>query len=237
MNLRSFLKDGAQLKLVPTEVEALRSIVDKASAFQIKVKEVLAQRGPIELTVLKNYLRCAEGLNIIIEPDIRYLRQKVLSSLNPNAPVAKREERDFCICKTHDDKPTTCCAKCDKKFHLECMGLTQETMLDYICSNCQSKEVPKVAAPTKSKIIIKLSGTSNVVTTIVQQAVAPSAPLLTPYSMDKAEMNEHRPQRKAATKPPEFYSLQHGSTAANAAAVENLPTKKEKVISEILNKN
>jgi hypothetical protein len=180
----------------------------------------LSQPGDLDAKKLKNYLRCAEGMDIIIEPDLRHLRRKVLALTNPYAEAAVLDQ-DFCICKTKDINPTTCCVKCDKTFHLSCVGLNEETMLDYICESCQVKLAPKPApASNKSKIIIKLGkgGSSNSVTAILPQVqiIAPEVPAESPHNSPPGI----RPQRRAATKPPDFYSLN---------SKDDKPEKAEKV--------
>ena len=144
--LDHFLQEGLALAIMPDEVPQLKEIVDYCTAFQEEVDEFLETEGDVDVAYLKNLSRCAEGLDVIVEPALSDLRSKIMEFTNHHKT---EENQTYCICKGdyHPGRPMVCCDKCDEWFHYDCMNLTSEEAnnLDgFLCPGCKPQPAPKI---------------------------------------------------------------------------------------------
>lgn len=138
--LEDLLNESKTLVLIPDEVVLLRNLVDDISFFRKKIRAFLAS-DPTDLITIKNFLRCAEGLQVILTPDLDRLRVKVTTFLSEEEKTKK-----WCVCQTlyDESRPMIACDECDEWFHWSCMNLSPvvaQQMETFICSACLDQTV------------------------------------------------------------------------------------------------
>lgn len=143
--LEEYLEEGASLAIIPPEFLVLHSVVEKCRAFKLKIQGCLDGPDKMDVTKIRDFLRCAEGFPVVIDPELHRLRLR----LN-----ALKDTTLYCICQTRHDgeTPMIGCDGCDSWFHFKCIGMDPEVgekLEHYMCSGCQSKSPAKPEVEAK----------------------------------------------------------------------------------------
>ncbi|KAJ3157751.1 hypothetical protein HDU89_000129 [Geranomyces variabilis] len=165
------------------EVDGLRRMANMVEDWTARVKAAVDPESGSSVTELKNYLRCAEGLHVFVESEIKDLRQR-LRELCPKpepsppptpepVPIQQMSELSekaqlFCLCRRphrEEDGEMIGCDTCSEWYHFNCVNLdpTSAQGIDtYVCPVCVEKQrnpVPSIT-PADSRTSGELGANS-----------------------------------------------------------------------------
>jgi hypothetical protein len=147
--LEEYLEEAKGLALIPQELITLRALIEKCKDFKSRVKDCLDGPDRMDKIKIRDFLRCAEGLPVIVDPELHRLRLR----LN-----ALKDSTLYCLCQTQHDgeTPMIGCDNCEEWFHFKCIRMDPEVgekLENYICAECQPRigsTVPVVSLDEKT---------------------------------------------------------------------------------------
>ncbi|KAJ3162468.1 hypothetical protein HDU86_004950 [Geranomyces michiganensis] len=170
------------------EVDGLKHMVDMVEGWSARVKAAIDPESGTSVTELKNYLRCAEGLHVFVESEIKDLRQRLrelCAKPEPSppptpdpipiqqTPESLSKPQLFCLCRRphrEEDGEMIGCDTCSEWYHFNCVNLdvtTAQGIDTYVCPVCVARQnnpassITPADSRTSSELVVNLPHITN----------------------------------------------------------------------------